>query len=149
MYHGVCFLCHLCYEFSFFIITKQLVYKLLHVVSSSTHSSFCLSFKSIQFFKEIIYLFIFRERGKEGQRERNSSVWLPLVHPLPGTWPETQGCADWESNWRPFDWQAHAQSTELHTSWANLVFFVCNVLVECRNIVSASEIHERKFRKGM
>ena len=33
-----------------------------------------------------IYLFL--ERG-EG-RERNISVWLPLVHPLQGTWPANQ-----------------------------------------------------------
>ena len=37
-------------------------------------------------FKKI--LFLFREREKE--RERNINVWLPLVHPLLGTWPETQ-----------------------------------------------------------
>ena len=45
------------------------------------------------FFKDFI-LFIFRERGREGEeRERNISVWLPLVHPLPGAWPTTQACA--------------------------------------------------------
>ena len=31
-------------------------------------------------------LFIFRERGREKERERNISVWLPLEHPLLGTW---------------------------------------------------------------
>ena len=36
---------------------------------------------------EVFYLFIFRERGKEG--ERNISVWLPLTHPLLGPWPTT------------------------------------------------------------
>ena len=45
---------------------------------------FCLSFKK--------YLFIFRERGKEGERERNINVWLPLARPLLGTWPATQAC---------------------------------------------------------
>ena len=27
------------------------------------------------------------------KRERNISVWLPLMHPLLGTWPATQACA--------------------------------------------------------
>ena len=42
-----------------------------------------------------IYLF-FRERGKEGERERNINVWLPLECPPAldqGAWPETQACA--------------------------------------------------------
>ena len=43
------------------------------------------------FFKDFIYLFIFRQRGREGEREgKKHHVWLPLLHPPPGTWPETQ-----------------------------------------------------------
>ena len=38
-----------------------------------------------------IYLLIFRE-GK-GEREGNINVWLPLKHPLPGTWSAVQACA--------------------------------------------------------
>ena len=38
-------------------------------------------------------LFIFRQSEKEGERERNIDVWLPLTHPLLGTWPTTQACA--------------------------------------------------------
>ena len=44
-------------------------------------------------FLKFVYLFIFRERGKEGERKRNINVWLPLVCPLLGTWPATQACA--------------------------------------------------------
>ena len=40
-------------------------------------------------FKNFIYLFL--ERGE--QREGNSNVWLPLLHPLLGTWPATQARA--------------------------------------------------------
>ena len=40
-----------------------------------------------------IYLFIFGKRGKEGERERNINVWLPLACPRLGTWPVTQACA--------------------------------------------------------
>ena len=39
------------------------------------------------------YLFIFRNRGREGERERNFSVWLPLIHSPLETWPATQACA--------------------------------------------------------
>ena len=47
---------------------------------------------SFLFLKKIfIHLFIFGERGKEG--EGNINVWLPLVCPLLGTWPTTQACA--------------------------------------------------------
>ena len=37
------------------------------------------------------YLFILREGM--GEREGNINVWLPLMHPLLGTWPTTQACA--------------------------------------------------------
>ena len=68
------------------------------------------------FFKEFIYLFIFRHRGREEQRERNINVWLPLQHPLLGTWPVTQACAPvWESNLgQPFGLEAGTLSTEPH-----------------------------------
>ena len=40
-------------------------------------------------------LFIFRERGRKWgrKRERNISVWLPLVQAQLGTWPASQACA--------------------------------------------------------
>ena len=44
---------------------------------------------SIFFFK--IYLFL--DRGREEERERNINVWLPLTWPPPGTQPATQACA--------------------------------------------------------
>ena len=42
-------------------------------------------------FKDFIYLFL--ERGRDREREKNINVWLPLGHPLLGTWPATQACA--------------------------------------------------------
>ena len=45
------------------------------------------------FFKDFIYLFLERGEGREKERERNISVWLPLMWPTLGTWPETQACA--------------------------------------------------------
>ena len=49
-----------------------------------------LSFKT-KIFKDFIYLD--RGEGREKERERNITVWLPLTHPLLGTWPETQARA--------------------------------------------------------
>ena len=38
------------------------------------------------------YLFFREGGGREGERERNINVWLPLTHPTLGTWPATQAC---------------------------------------------------------
>ena len=43
--------------------------------------------------KHFIYLFIFRQRGTEGEREGNIGVWLLIMRPPLGTWPATQTCA--------------------------------------------------------
>ena len=42
--------------------------------------------------KDFIY-FLERGEGKEKERARNISVWLPLTCPQLGTWPATQACA--------------------------------------------------------
>ena len=49
--------------------------------------------KCVGFFKDFIYLFLERGEGREKERERNISVWLPLMYPPLGTWPPTQECA--------------------------------------------------------
>ena len=71
--------------------------------------------KITHFLKAFMYLFL--ERRREGEeRERNLNVWLPLVHPLLGTWSITKAyiCPDWESNQQPFGSQSGTQSTEPH-----------------------------------
>ena len=46
------------------------------------------------FFKEdFIYLFLDRGEAREKERERSINVWLPLTHPLLGTWLATLLCA--------------------------------------------------------
>ena len=45
------------------------------------------------YFLKRFYLFSERGEGREKERERNINVWLPLAHPLQGTWPATQACA--------------------------------------------------------
>ena len=44
------------------------------------------------FFKKKILLIYFTQRGREQERERHINMWLPLTHPLLGTWPATQAC---------------------------------------------------------
>ena len=54
-------------------------------VENSSHNSL--------FFKDFMYLFLERGVGREKERERNISVWLPFAYPLLGTWTATQACA--------------------------------------------------------
>ena len=61
--------------------------------------------------KDFIY-FIFREMGREEEREGEKYQWVPH----PGDLACNPGmCPDWELNWRLFGSQAGAQSTE--TNW--------------------------------
>ena len=53
--------------------------------------------------------------GKEKERERNSNMWLPLVHPPLRDLACNPGmCTDLESNQRCLDSQASNQFTEPH-----------------------------------
>ena len=59
-------------------------------------------------------LLIFRERGRE--REREGEKCMVAFHtPSTGDLAHNPGMyPDWESNWQPFGSQADAQSTEPH-----------------------------------
>ena len=61
-------------------------------------------------------LFIFRERGREEEREEEKYQCVVASHVAPtGDLARNPGrCPDWESNQQPFGLQAHAQPTELH-----------------------------------
>ena len=63
-----------------------------------------------------IYLFIFRERGREGEREgeKHQRVVTSCVSPTRDLVFNPGMCPDWESNQRPFGLQAGTQSTEPH-----------------------------------
>ena len=73
-------------------------------------------------FFQRFYLFIFRERGREGEREGEKHQCVVASHSLttrdlaynPGL------CPDWELNQRPFGLQAGTQSTEPHQPGRNV-----------------------------
>ena len=72
-------------------------------------------FMYILFLKRF-YLFIFRERGRGGEREGEKNQCVVASHvPPTGDLAHNPGmCPDWELNWPPFGSQACAQCTELH-----------------------------------
>ena len=47
---------------------------------------------------KILFIYFQKGEGREKERERNTSVWLLLKHPPPGTQPTTQACAP-TGNW--------------------------------------------------
>ena len=47
----------------------------------------CIHYHLLSLFLDFIYLFL--EKGREEERERNINVWLLIEHPLLGTWPAT------------------------------------------------------------
>ena len=96
-----------------------------------------LGIKSILFKKDFIYVFLEKREGRDKKRERNINVWLPLLHPQPGTWPRSQACAlDGELNQRPFHLQAGTQSTQPHQPGlksipSNNIFPIIRIPVFC------------------
>ena len=77
---------------------------------------FLISFPYSYFFFSRFYLFIFRERGKEGERAGEKHQCVAASHmPPSGDLAHNLGiCPGWESNWQPFSQQAGTQSTEPH-----------------------------------
>ena len=54
----------------------------------------CVERERLFFFKKIFYLFIFRERRREGEREgEKHQCVVALACPSLGIWPATQACA--------------------------------------------------------
>ena len=97
-------------EISEVIFLSKKMFSALDNEEQTAHSAFPLTSiipdnKSLTndldtFFKRC-YLFIFRERRREEERERNISVWLPLTCFHLGIWPATQVCAltgNWTSD---------------------------------------------------
>ena len=94
------------------------------------------------FFLKIFYVFTFRERGKEGEREGEKHQCVVASPTLPtGDLAHNPGmCPNWESNRQPFGSQAGAQSTEPHqprlnmSSNNNKVIFRIMMMEKSKNI---------------
>ena len=67
-----------------------------------------------RFFLKVLFTFIFRERGREGEREEEINQCVVASHAPPaGDLAHNPGmCPDWESNQQLSGLQASAQSTE-------------------------------------
>ena len=87
----------------------------MHVVLGRSHT-WVHGLDSAFFFFPRCYLFVFREKGREGEREREKHQWVVASRaPLTRDLAQNPGmCPDWELNWRPFGSQAGTQSTEPH-----------------------------------
>ena len=72
-----------------FLTPSSATTRILAIVMSCLDDWLCFHF----FKKDFVYLLLERGEGTEKERERNINVWLPLMHPSPGTWPATQACA--------------------------------------------------------
>ena len=82
--------------------------------------------------KKRFYLFIFKERGREEEREGEKHQCVVASQAPPtGDLAHNPGmCPDWESNQQPFDSQASTQSTEPHQPGLTRVLYAMNAVTE-------------------
>ena len=84
-------------------------------LQSIPRSKFIDQFLTSNYFLDLfIYLFIFRERGREGKRkgEKHQCGVASHAPPTGDLTHNTDMCPDWESNQQPFGSLAHTESTE-------------------------------------
>ena len=91
-------------------------------------------FQFLNLFKDFTYLFL--EQGREGERERNINVRLPVT-PRGDLAHNPHMCPDWESNGWPFGSQASTQSTEPQQPEPYFVFYSWGISV--RKLFSEGE----------
>ena len=71
-------------------------------------------------------MYFFLERGREGERGRETSMCGCLSMPATGVLAHNPGmCSDWELNRQHFGLQASAQSTKAHQPGPNNFLFEC------------------------
>ena len=98
----------------------------------------------IHFFKKRFCLFIFRERGGEGEKEGEKHQCVVASHvPPTGNLGHNPGmCSYWELNQRLFDSQTSAQSTEPHQRGPHFVL-CCQFSVEVLRLVAPRSTQPR------
>ena len=82
-----------------------------------SHNTFFFNPSCVFFLILFLYL-LFREMGREGEREGNINVWLLLERPCNPAMGR-----DWEWNQQPFGSQACTPSTEPHQPGLKLALF--------------------------
>ena len=99
---------------------------LANMFSHKVGSFFILKVASFSFFFLRFYLFILRERGKEGEKEgeKHQCVAASCASPTGDLACNPGMCPDWELNRRPFGWQAGTLSSEPHQPGLMLVSLV-------------------------
>ena len=103
----------------YLVIMIPTVYSYIHT------SVFIHSFSIPKVFFLRFYLFIFRERGREGERagEKHQCVIAPHVPPTGDLACNPVMCPGWELNQGHFGSQASAQSTEPHQPGPSFLFW--------------------------
>ena len=84
----------------------------LNVLTKSSHFILILIFFKKSYSFKI--LFIFRARGREGEKEKHQCVVASLAPPTGDLAHNPSMCFDWELNRPPVNSQAGSQSTEPH-----------------------------------
>ena len=104
------------------------------------------------------YLFIFRQRAREGGRERNINVWLPHAHPDWGPGPQTRHmpwlgielATLWFTGWCSIHWTTPARAKCLFVFF-NLTLQVNFVWIDVFMISIRFKIHfpqKQHYKRG-
>ena len=97
------------------------VFRLHLTISESVTGTLGDSYPTEVLFLKRFYLFVFRERGRKGERKGEKHEGVVASHaPHPAGNPGR--CPNWESNLRHFASQPGAQSTEPHQLGLQLKF---------------------------
>ena len=104
-----------------------------------------VSISAISFFLRF-YLFIFRQRGREGEREGEKHQCVVASH-MPPTGDLASNpdmCPDWELNWQPFSSRTGAQSTEPHHPGLSYFYIVQRRVLSGRAGLAISKALQEK-----
>ena len=107
-----------------------------------------VSLYTYTFFKRF-YLFIFRESGKEEEREeeKHQCVVASCEPPTRDLACNPGMCPDWESNQWPFGSQVSTQSTEPQTGWVQLLWDSLSLDLYIYFLHQIKEVFFHKFFK--